>query len=402
MNRIQETLINLISISIGCKDHISIDLKTEEWIQLFDDAKAHEVNLIIYSVAKKYIGATKENTDLFNRWKSITTISMLFLQKKLLIMKDILNAFQKENIPIIVLKGLYVRNLYPQPALRTMGDVDLFVKNGDLPAAVKIISSFGYKQEMGNGSMLHINFSHEKYISIELHYSLVIINRRRLAASINTDIWKSVQYYKNDDSSYLIPSDFNHILYCCIHMTNHFGKGGFGLRQLIDFYFLVNKVKNSIDFNALIVKANTYGIGKFVEAMLYICYKLFKLEIDDSIIRKYKNDETYINIFIDEILASGVFGGKSVELSNSKALASYIGCNVNNISIFNIRYFFPKKDQLSIKYAYAKKNKVLLPIAWVHRLINNVISPKMSLSQKIPNTRIIERHLKLKNWLDIC
>ncbi|MBQ1193141.1 MAG: hypothetical protein IIX45_03370, partial [Lachnospiraceae bacterium] len=31
---------------------------------------------------------------------------------------------------------------------------------------------------------------------------------------------------------------------------------------------------------------------------------------------------------------------------------------------------FPKADDLPDELAYAKKNKILLPIAWIHKIIN--------------------------------
>ena len=46
--------------------------------------------------------------------------------------------FNKNNIPVIVLKGLVVRDLFPNPTLRTMCDADILVKEKDLENVIQM------------------------------------------------------------------------------------------------------------------------------------------------------------------------------------------------------------------------------------------------------------------------
>ena len=47
--------------------------------------------------------------------------------------------FQEKNIDFIVLKGIYLRYLYPNPDLRTMSDIDILVHKEDLDKISEIL-----------------------------------------------------------------------------------------------------------------------------------------------------------------------------------------------------------------------------------------------------------------------
>lgn len=398
MNRVNDALIKLLSISTNCSPSICIELKAEEWQQLYNEAEAHQIHLVIFEVANKY-GKTVE-PSLFENWKRITIYQVLRFYERFTIIGNLLNAFKDENIPVIALKGLYVKHLYPQPERRTMGDIDILIKHNSLNDAMRIIKSFGYEKTEKDDPK-HFSFYHKQYIFIELHVSLVTETRRKLASNINNDIWKEASYFGTDEMNALIPSDINNLLYCCIHMTNHFGKGGFGLRQLSDFNLLARKINGSVDWNKVIKQADSYGIGKFTEAMLYICNKLFSLRISDELLDKYSKEEAYIESMIQSILDSGTFGLKNWKTASGRISANYINKSGGNSKPICLQYIFPPRKSLSATYAYARKYAFLLPFAWIHRLIINIFRSDLSLSEKIPNSKNINEYVKLFRWLDI-
>lgn len=399
MDKINNALIELLAYSTGCQASTAIDLKKDEWQLLFNEAIAHQIHLLIFQEAYKY-GSTV-NPELFEMWKKITIIFSLSSENRLSIIRDVLSSLKEAEIPVLALKGLYFKYLYNYSSFRIMGDVDLLTKKESLADTVKVIESFGYKQRYDVHDLKHLVFYHEQYIGIELHFSLVTESRREAAANLNNEIWKSAVYYQNNNLQLLIPSDFNHILYCCIHMTNHLGKGGFGLRQLSDFNLLMRKNISTIDMGLLMEQAYEYGIGKFLEALLYICHKLFYLQIPDSVVNLFKNSEDYVDQLINLIVESGVFGGKDNVAASNRSLAYSIEKNAMEVKRFSMRYLFPPRGSLSSTYSYARDHAILLPAAWIHRLINNVFRRDLSIRDKIPDSNAINKYIKLFRWLDI-
>ena len=67
----------------------------------------------------------------------------------------------------------------------------------------------------------------------------------------------------------------------------------------------------------------------------------------------------------------------------AKELA-YDGNNKND-SVINkyMSFLFPQVDQMSEKYDYAKKNKLLTPIAWGHHLCAGVFNKDYSVKDKV-------------------
>ena len=44
---------------------------------------------------------------------------------------EILDAFEKDKIDCMPLKGIYMKEFYPDSSLRTMSDLDIFYRQGD-------------------------------------------------------------------------------------------------------------------------------------------------------------------------------------------------------------------------------------------------------------------------------
>ena len=397
MNKVSMALIKLLSIALGCQPSSMVELDAEEWQQLYEEAIAHQVQSIIFSEANKY-GASK-NPELFNKWKNVTIIQVLKYGERFAIIGDLFNAFENAGITVMVLKGLHYRYLYSDPVMRTMGDVDLLVMRQSLNAAVDILKSFDFIK-VKHDDPKHISLVHKQYVPIELHFSLFTEAKRRIAISFNKEIWELSYLFERDGLRFMVPSRENQLLYCCIHMTNHFGKGGFGLRQLSDFYLLARNYSLEIEWDVLLSKADLYGIGRFMEIMLIICHKLFDLPVPETIFNKYLQDTDKIEQMIDMILDAGVFGEKDKKVSASRTMASYISRSRPGINS-KLRYIFPLRENLSDEYLYAQKYKFLLPVAWIHRIVVNVRRKDMSLAEKIPDSKAIDKYVKLFRWIDI-
>jgi len=397
MDRVNTALLKLLSSSINCSPSSYVDLDPQEWQQLYEEAVAHQVHLIIFEEANKY-GKTV-NPELFDKWQKLTIYQTFENYRKYSIIGELFKAFEEANVPVMALKGLFIKYLYPKPELRTMGDIDILIRRDSLDEAIDIIKSLGY-EKTAKEDPKHLVFYHKHYVPIELHVSLVTESRRKLAKSLNTDIWEMPIHYEIDGISFLAPNDINHLLYCCIHMTNHFGKGGFGLRQLTDFNLLARKLDKDADWDNIIERAYSYGIGKFTEAILYVCHTLFSLEIPNCIKEEFENNLSDIEMLIQSILDAGVYGRKDLKIVNDRVMATYI-YNNRSKTINAFKYLFPSRNQLDVHYSYAKRHALLLPLAWVHRLLRNAFRTDLRLKQRIPDNKSINEYIRLFKWLDI-
>lgn len=395
MNNLQTNLLKILSNAIRDQSIDDLSLSTNEWVEIFEEAKEHQIHNLIFQTVSN-LDSFKVNKTLKDSLKKSIIFSAISVKSRLMIMPQILSALQQANIPIMILKGLYIRGLYPLPELRSMGDVDLFTKKQYIEEARIVFEHFGYKVEPNHDTKKHIAFVHERYISIELHFALANESVIKEGTDINNKIWdECIQY---EFGSY-IPSETMHVIYCCIHMLNHLKKSGFGLRQLSDFVLLIEK--QSIDWDELISLSKHYGISNFFSALLYISNKYLSLNIPHSILETSLNiDCNYYDLLLNEIFSSGVFGGKSIDRLTNNSLSRYLKKNTNNTVSFNIRYLFPPIDKMKDAYNYAKKFPVLIPIAWIHRIVYNAFRKDIQLSKKLPDKIRINKFLDLINWIE--
>ena len=119
-------------------------------------------------------------------------------------------------------------------------------------------------------------------------------------------------------------------------------------------------------------------------------------------------DRSYLDEFIRDVFESGVHGKQDFVSSVASEFAySADKCDGKNESSFTryMRFLFPKVENMSDTYNYAKKYKVLHPVAWGHHLVRGMCNKDYSLKDKIKFTTetvsVSQKRNDLINWLEL-
>jgi hypothetical protein len=397
MNKAQKQLIELLASALKGDTIPTPELSVTEWYLLCKEAKEHGVHLLLtYFLKNQNIILGDENLN--QACAELMFITALFHASSVSIIEDFLNKIEKKGIEIMLLKGIYFKSLYPNPALRVMGDVDFYVKKEDLNEIFIVLDEIGYKRFDQNNFDLHYVYIHPNYITIEIHYSLMTSIFSKSQKTFEHLIWNERVVKNIDGRSYTVPSEVNHAIFCFIHMMKHLRSSGFGLRQLCDLVFLI-KDNQAFDWDELFEKARRFNIYNFVVSILWICNVYFKLEVPEIYLSNIDpKDHDKYHVLLEDILKSGEFGSKDKRYLVNKKLAEY-GLDTNSCGNNPIHFIFPSRHKLSHVYDYVKKYPYLLPFAWIHRIINNVTRSDLLLREKLPNAKIISQHKELVKWL---
>ena len=141
-----------------------------------------------------------------------------------------------------VLKGQGNALMYPNPYARTPGDVDMWVN-----ASREQIIDYAKKHfEIGDDIRYHHLETTLDGILVELHFFPCIMNNpmynRRLQAWFkrNTD-WQYSNVVQLPDGAgeIVVPTAAFNIIYQLSHIYHHFFDEGIGMRQMIDYYYLL-------------------------------------------------------------------------------------------------------------------------------------------------------------------
>lgn len=405
MNKSQEMVINLLSHAIRGKKYI-LDIHEDiNWKEVLEESHEHSVKGLVYTAINNtnYI-QTIDKYILEDLRKATFFIGMYQINHIKQVAK-VLDELYKEHIQVVALKGLIVREFYPNPEQRTMGDADLIVKEDDLEKVTSILKSLGYNKSCDEYHH-HIRFTHKNHLDIEVHW---VLGNGRFFDSVNSienNIWKTCIPVNIGGSSALSLSIEDMALHLITHMVNHIKDAGFGIRQLCDLVVLVENQGHLIDWSLFNKKVKECNIVKFTSAIFNTCNKLFDMEIPSEI--HIENiDEKNMNIFIDEIFSNGVFGKRHVH----KQLSNLAACNYSE---FNNKHNYLNKliciifrpiNTWGNKYNYAKKNKLLIPIAYVHKVLYGLFGNKFTLKEKFnlifKTTKETKNKDELLKWLEL-
>ena len=130
------------------------------------------------------------------------------------------------GIPCMGLKGIVLANeIYPTPALRPMFDIDILVKEEDLPGVEEVIRKSGYAPHRNESIRelptyqyhLHYTKNSVKPVILEVHWALGEKNRYHLD---ERGIWNRAR--KSPSGTHFEMSDDDTLLYLSLHFFKHF------------------------------------------------------------------------------------------------------------------------------------------------------------------------------------
>lgn len=409
MNNIQKQFIDILSAGIRgisaekCYENV-------DWDEVLELANKHKVEGILYLGLRKGNLSSRIGENRLNMLKKKAAITGIGQSRHISGLSEVLSKINEIKIPVIVLKGLVVRDFYPQPDQRSMSDADILVHKDDVEAVKKVLIDMGYVFLEDHKASHHIALVHHKYPVVEIHWHL--FKRDGFSdelESYESLIWEHAIDVNVGQASVLSLAYDDLALHLCMHMAAHLAATGFGVRQLCDLVLLVEKKGHEIDWNSFIMKSKIYGFEKFNLIMFLLCKELFNMEVPQDINIKSVSNKKYVEALIDEIFESGVHGKKEMVNQFSTQVAFNFEGKDENATWGAIKrylkFIFPSIDSMSDSYSYAKNFKILAPIAWIHHLFAGIFSKQYSFRDKFDfltkGPSIAINRNKLLDWMEL-
>ena len=401
MNNTESQLIELLSKAIRKDNNIKI-YDNVNWDNFINIATDHNIEGVIYSIINNNKDKLNISDELLERMKAFAFYTGIAQVRKIAYLDIVFKEFNDNNIPVIALKGLVVRELYPEPDQRSMCDADVLVNEKDLPRITEVLKNIGYDLE-SEDEHFHLKFRHRLYPMIEVHWSLIE------GKELDEFIWKNTIKTKiiNTEITTLSYEDF--ALHLCHHMVHHMIGMGFGLRQIADLVLFAEAYRDKIDWTSFRNKAKEQEIERFTLIIFALCRNLFNMEIPELLFDRDIIYSPNLELLIEDIIVGGVFGTSD----KTKTIGNSISINMNQnddnpfISMMKklIIVLNPADETLEGKYSYAKKIKILKPIAGVQQIYHSRFNEDYSL---IENIKILYRGIKISKdrnnlikWLEI-
>ena len=238
----QKIFFDFLRFCIGSAKEIPGSLKEVDWKELYAIAKKQCLVGILFDGIKKlpaeHVGMKKE---LLLQWMAESQM----LEKANVRLNDaaiqVSEWFRKKGFRTCILKGQGNALMYPNPYSRTPGDIDIWVEGGDK----RVISFVRSISPHEKACYHHIEFPPYKGVEVEVHYRPSFL----LCFWHNRKLQKYYERVKEEQFSHrvmlgeqgevAIPTAEFNLIFQLTHIYAHLMNEGIGLRQLLDYYFVV-------------------------------------------------------------------------------------------------------------------------------------------------------------------
>ena len=237
-----QIFFDFLRFCIGSESEIPSSLKEADWKKLYTIARKQCLVGVLFDGIKKlpveYVGMKKE---LLLQWMAESQM----LEKANVRLNDaaiqVSEWFRKKGFRTCILKGQGNALLYPNGLHRTPGDIDIWVEGGDK----RVISFVRSISPHEKACYHHIEFPSYKGVEVEVHYrpsfQLCFWHNRKLQKYYERvkDEQFSHRVMLGEQGEISIPTAEFNLIFQLTHIFAHLMNEGIGLKQLLDYYFVL-------------------------------------------------------------------------------------------------------------------------------------------------------------------
>lgn len=302
---LEDKFFQLLQFAVGKKAIPDLELSENEWAVMYDMAcKQSLVGVIFESLDELSQRGQKPPLPLLYDWIGL---SEKIKQQNRLVDKqcaELSDWFKKLGYKSCVIKGQGVARLYPIPESRQPGDIDIWV-DGKRDDIVRRMRQAGIEVTYVDYVNCHAAFFNDTEVEVHFRPTWMFspFTNRKVQRWIRES--KDVQMSHFDEKmAFGYPTIAFNLIFSLIHIYRHVFFEGIGLRQLMDYYYILTH-SSSEERNKAIATLQDFGLSKFTAALMFIMQRVFA--IDKSLLLCQPN-ETEGLFLLGEIMRGGNFG----------------------------------------------------------------------------------------------
>lgn len=355
---------------------VQIDQKSDVWNALCVLADRHNLNsILVESMNNEHVHLSKKVSNMLMRKVALSIMQDAAQTEEA---EELMNTFENEKIPVIMLKGWVMKKLYPKSYLRSMADIDIYMDNENQYRVHDIMLSRGYKC---------VSFSHKKdnvyqkprFLTIEMHKNL--FQYEDDWNDFFKEIWNRVEKISNYNYIYQMDKELYYV-YMIAHTAKHLiDDGGIGIRAFLDIWVYRKHYENELNYGKIRSDLRRLGLERFENCAVNLSKIWFEQE---------SNADPMYEQMGDYIFQCGAYGNKEFFVINNSAMGE-------NTSRFNylFRRAFPSKKEMAVRFPIIKDKPYLVVYFWIYRLYKHGWGRQKEVKAEINSTKnvdMVKRH----------
>ena len=237
----QKIFFDFLRFCIGSAKEIPDSLKEADWKELYCIAQKQALLGVLFYGIQRLPKQLAPEQKLLMQWmvmaEQIRKQNIRLFQDSVKVCQN----FENEGFANCILKGQGNALLYPNPYMRTPGDIDIYLSGGRRKI-MKYVDQVCPNQVM---RYHHVDFPVMK-TAIEVHftpsYMFCPIHNRRMQKWFEEVMGGQCNHRVSLLDGYgeiHVPTASFNVIYILSHLYRHIFTEGIGLRQLLDYYYVV-------------------------------------------------------------------------------------------------------------------------------------------------------------------
>ena len=290
---------NLLLIAVGRETAFEQDPTPKVWEKLFNMARQQALVGILNEPVHRLPDAQLPPPEILEEWDSQTAKIARIYHTHEAHVNELEAILTRLGLHGCILKGTGLAHLYPQPERRMCGDIDLWVA-GNRDAIVAAFEDAEYPiydiiyQECKAGVFL------DTEVEVHFHPS------KMYNPFSNARLQRFFEQHSpiRDDAAITFPDARFNAVFCMAHMFRHYLEGGIGLRQMMDYYYVLRDLAPE-DRGTVMKTLKRLGMKRFT-ACVMTCVQ-FNFGLEDGYLL-CPPDKKHGKKLVNDIIAMGNFG----------------------------------------------------------------------------------------------
>ena len=321
----------LLLISLGRASSFDKTPSERDWQFLYSMARSQSLQGVLYGAILRLETEQRPPEPLLGHWKEIAERIAAIYARHEEHVKELEPLLERLHLQGCILKGTSLSHLYPVPSERICGDIDLWIKG----KRADIINAF--RQE--GHPLKDILYKEGKVdlfpdTELEIHFHPSKMYNPFLNARLQRVLEKWAPFDGKAPLTY--PDMRFNAVFCMAHMFHHYLEGGLGLRQLMDYYYVMRSLDPSLR-QPVMDTLRRLGMKRFTASIMAALWYNFGLEEEFFLCPP---DIIHGKKLVNDMISMGNFGAldpRNYTYDGESAIKRFLRKNRRIFS--NIRYY---------------------------------------------------------------
>ena len=335
------------------------------WELLFNLAQYHNVSNLVYYALQNCLGmidpqTVEKLTMMYDQYIVVEVQQQYYLDL-------ICDSFEDAGILYVPMKGSVIKHLYPEPNLRSSTDIDVYIGKGNAAKAKAVMDKLDFETiEYDAEVLIHDTYRIGDFVMVELHHELLPKVPYFKGIEICPELQSSIIPMEGKKYGYEFTKESFYI-FMILHIAKHVKHNGMGIRGYLDVWIYLREYKDILDWdliNELFEKADLTTFHNKV------------LGLVDYWFNEKKTDDADVLAFSAHTIGSGLMGTQQMVVSEEP----YKNKEEKKKHKYYIDTIFLPMEFMRDKYKILRKAPALLPLCWIHRILNVVLFKRSRLT----------------------